>query len=367
MVSRHAQLGERRAEQEAAHAADGEAGRQRAPHRTHAEDDGDSEDFQEQQDARPRGVKFIMNEGGDDVFAIAHDFRVEDGDDAHQHACGHQAHGQPLAFPVQVLAGFFKDQEPETGYQGGQRAQQHAPEHMLVARQGNLLLELVDGGRFMEQPHRKVPRAAGHQQGRQEVNGEGAQYDFTHEQAAGQGRMEGGGHAGGRGAGYDQAQARRGEVEEAPQGGPHHGGGLHQRAFPADGGAGTYGEDGGQGAQQAGLGGHIAIAQCHGFHVFRGLGRDEAVREEKGEAGQQAARRRNEDAPGPVLPGHFLKDLDLLVAGTARQEVLDQLHPPFKDKGRQCAQRAYDDRPDEDDLLVPQLDFFTQAQRHAEP
>ena len=31
------------------------------------------------------------------------------------------------------------------------RQQQHAPEHMLVARQRNFLLELVDGGGFMEQ------------------------------------------------------------------------------------------------------------------------------------------------------------------------------------------------------------------------
>ena len=238
---------------------------------------------------------------------------------------------------------------------------------MLVARQGHFLLELVDGGRFMEQAHGEVSGAARHQQGGEKVNGQRAQHDFTHEQAAGQGRMEGGGHAGGGGAGNHQAQARGGEMEEAAQGGPHHGGGLHQRAFTADGGAGTYGENGGQGAQQAGLGRHIAVAQRHGFHVFRGLGRDKAVGEEKGEAGQQAARRRNEDAPGPVLAGHFLKDLDLLVAGASRQDVLHQFHPHFKNKGRQGAQRADDDCPDEDDLLVTQLDLFTQAQRHAQP
>lgn len=47
MVPRNSELGERRAEQEAADAPDGQAGRQGAPHRTHAEDDGDGEDFQE--------------------------------------------------------------------------------------------------------------------------------------------------------------------------------------------------------------------------------------------------------------------------------------------------------------------------------
>ena len=79
---------------------------------------------------------------------------------------------------------------------------------MLVARQRNFLLELVDGGGFMEQAHGKVPRAAGNQQGSQEINSQRAQNDFTYEQTARQGRMEGGGHAGGGGAGYYQAQAR---------------------------------------------------------------------------------------------------------------------------------------------------------------
>ena len=38
------------------------------PHGSHAEDDGDGEYFQEQQDGGSRGVKFIMNEGGDDIL-----------------------------------------------------------------------------------------------------------------------------------------------------------------------------------------------------------------------------------------------------------------------------------------------------------
>ena len=89
--------------------------------------------------------------------------------------------------------------------------------------------------------------------------------------------------------------------------------------------------------------------------------------EEKRKPRQKAARRRNEDAPGRVLAGHFLKDLNLPVAGPPRQDVLHQFHAHFKDKGHQGTQRSDDDRPDEDDLLVPQLDFFTQAQRHAQP
>ena len=36
-------------------------------------------------------------------------------------------------------------------------------------------------------------------------------------------------------------------MKETPQGGARYGGGLHQRAFTADGGAGSYGENGGQG------------------------------------------------------------------------------------------------------------------------
>jgi len=79
---------------------------------------------------------------------------------------------------------------------------------MLVARQRNFLLELVDGGGFMEQAHSKVPRAAGNQQGSQEINSQRAQNDFTYEQTARQGRMEGGGHAGGGGTGHYQAQTR---------------------------------------------------------------------------------------------------------------------------------------------------------------
>ena len=67
------------------------------------------------------------------------------------------------------------------------------------------------------------------------------------------------------------------------------------------------------------------------------------------------------------LAGHFLKDLNLPVAGPPRQDVLHQFHAHFKDKGHQGTQRSDDDSPDEDDLLVPQLDFFTQAQRHAQP
>ena len=70
---------------------------------------------------------------------------------------------------------------------------------------------------------------------------------------------------------------------------------------------------------------------------------------------------------GRVLAGHFLKNLNLPVAGPPRQDVLHQFHAHFKDKGHQGTQRSDDDRPDEDDLLVPQLDFFTQAQRHAQP
>ena len=208
MVPGHPQLGKSRAEQEAADAPDSQAGGQGAPHGSHAEDDGDGEYFQEQQDGGSRGVKFIMNEGGDDIFAVPYDFRVKDGDGSHQHACRRQAHGQPLALAVQVPARFFEDEEPETGDQGGQGSQQHAPEHMLVARQRNFLLELVDGGGFMEQAHGKVPRAAGNQQGSQEINSQRAQNDFTYEQTARQGRMEGGGHAGGGGAGHYQAQAR---------------------------------------------------------------------------------------------------------------------------------------------------------------
>lgn len=69
----------------------------------------------------------------------------------------------------------------------------------------------------------------------------------------------------------------------------------------------------------------------------------------------------------PDPAGHFLKDLNLPVTGSSRQDVLNQFHAHFKDKGHQGAQRADDDRPDEDDLLVPKLDFFTQAQRHAQP
>ena len=79
---------------------------------------------------------------------------------------------------------------------------------MLVACQRDFLLELVDGGGFMEQAHGKIARAAGHEQGCQEINRQRAQNDFTYEQAARQGRMEGGGHAGGGGAGHYQAQAR---------------------------------------------------------------------------------------------------------------------------------------------------------------
>ena len=156
-------------------------------------------------------------------------------------------------------------------------------------------------------------------------------------------------------------------MEETPQGGARYGGGLHQRAFTADGCAGTYGENGGQGTQKAGLGRHVSIAQRHGFHVFRRLGRHKAVGEEKRKPRQKATRRRNEDAPGRGLAGHFLKDLNLPVAGPPRQDVLHQFHAHFKDKGHQGTQRSDDDRPDEDDLLVPQLDFFTQAQRHAQP
>lgn len=102
------QLGKSRAEQEAADAPDSQAGGQGAPHGSHAEDDGDGEYFQEQQDGGSRGVKFIMNEGGDDIFAVPYDFRVKDGDGSHQHACRRQAHGQPLALAVQVPARFLR-------------------------------------------------------------------------------------------------------------------------------------------------------------------------------------------------------------------------------------------------------------------
>ena len=219
----------------------------------------------------------------------------------------------------------------------------------------------------MEKPHREVTRTTGDQEGGQEVNGQRSQNNLADEQAAGQRRVEGGGHPGGGGAGHHQPQARCGKVKEAAQGGSHHGGGLHQRAFTAYGGPGTDGKDGGKRAQKAGFGRHVAIAQGHGFHVFRGFGRYKALREQEGQAGQQATRRRNENTPGPVLGSHFLESLYLPVTVAARQQVLHQFHTHFEKKGGQGAQGADKGRPDEDDLLVSQLDFLPQVQRHTEP
>ena len=101
-----------------------------APHRTAAKHHRHGRHLHQKQDERLPRTVILMNQPGNESLAIAHHFRIKNGQNPHNQPGGRQAQRQKGLAAIQISGGRIQQTDPSPGRHGRRSPQGNAPERL---------------------------------------------------------------------------------------------------------------------------------------------------------------------------------------------------------------------------------------------